>query len=131
MLSKEQKLEAIYEAMADKTLSVGCLCYLDDAVFYSVCKSDKVTTEQDSLILYRHSDDEYYSITSIIWNPVRIGDVLDWFDKNNHNHLWWGNWVINWGIITRQWDHLRLPIDEQSEGCIDFVYSLISNSRIS
>ena len=57
--------------------------------------------------------------------PVRIGDVLDWFDKNNPEHLWWWNWVINGEIIVREWNNLRLPVDEQSDDTIAFVYNLI------
>ena len=133
-MTKEEMLSSIYDEMADKTLSSGCLCYLDDSVFYSVCKSDKVTTEQDSLILYRYSDDEYYSITSIIWHPVRIGDVLKYIDTNCC-FVDDGEWHKSRDM--KALDHMLhsvfynfvgkqdRPIDEQDELAIEFVFDLI------
>lgn len=65
------------------------------------------------------------SAPAVEFEPVRIGDVLDWFDKHNPEHLWWWNWVINGEIITREWNNLRLPINDQSDDAISFVYNLI------
>lgn len=45
--------------------------------------------------------------------PVRIGDVLD-YDKS----------AMSYNVLI-MWDEYRLPIDEQSGSCIDYVYSLI------
>lgn len=51
----------------------------------------------------------------IIWHPVlRIGDVLDCWDFEGTEYA-----------LLNLWKNKRLPIDEQSEFCIDFVYSLI------
>ena len=123
-MTKEEMLSAIYNEMADKTLSEWCI------VFNKVSWTNDIVwniyiTFDDKLIEPRFDrlmeKDEY----KIIWHPVRIGDVLDWFDKNNPEHLWWWNWVINGEIIVREWNNLRLPIDEQSDECIEFIYNLI------
>jgi len=123
-MTKEEMLLAIYNEMADKTLSEWCI------VFNKVSWTNDIVwniyiTFDDKLIEPRFDrlmeKDEY----KIIWHPVRIGDVLDWFDKNNPEHLWWWNWVINGEIIVREWNNLRLPIDEQSDECIEFIYNLI------
>jgi len=115
-MDKKQKIDAIYEAMADKTLSYGCLCWLDDEFLYRVCWSDEIRLSQDSYTLYRYSDDEYYCVNKIIWHPVLIGDVLEYIRLKNI-------WDIN--PITDEWDYPRLPIDEQSDDAISFVYNLI------
>lgn len=120
-MTKEEMLSSIYDEMADKTLSDGCK-YITDIYKCTIRYSDVV---QPDNMLYSKENDDFYRIDTIIWHPVRIGDVLDWFDKNNPEHLWWWNWVINGEIIVREWNNLRLPIDEQSDECIDYVYSLI------
>ena len=124
-MTKEEMLSAIYEAMADKTLSDGCIVRNSDWRMRTIW-----TAGINSNIIYfgwcwccEEYDKEWGYTT--IWHPVRIGDVLDWFDKNNPEHLWWWNWVINGEIIVREWNNLRLPIDEQDELAIEFVYNLI------
>ena len=54
------------------------------------------------------------SAPAIDFEPVRIGDVLEYhdFEGTEYALLW-------------KWENKRLPIDEQSEDCISFVYSLI------
>lgn len=121
-MTKEEMLSAIYEAMADKTLSQWCkVFYWEECIV-----GDLILTSDDELaepqIIESIIEPEWYTI---IWHPVRIGDVLDWFDKNNPEHLWWWNWVINGEIIVREWNNLRLPIDEQSDEAILYVYNLI------
>ena len=59
-------------------------------------------------------DDRWYTIYD--QNPVLIGNVLQ-FMKD-----------LDWDCIPNRiyilWEQLILPIDEQSDECIDFVYSL-------
>lgn len=122
-MTKEQKLDAIYEAMADKTLSQWCIVLYDEMphlVWDMILTSDDEIAELEPIESIIES--EWYDI---IGHPVRIGDVLDWYNENNPEHLWCGNGKINWEVICREWSNLRLPINEQSESCISFVYSLI------
>lgn len=127
-MTKEQKLEAIYEAMADKTLSEWCR--------YITNKYNELDTfaRCDSIvewaIVQYHVPSESYSVVqnyTIIWHPVRIGDVLDWFDKSLEIFLDVNNdeWHDIYKDIISLWWNKRLPIDYQSMGCVDFVYSLI------
>lgn len=126
-MTKQQKLDAIYEAMADKTLSYGCLCWLDDDFLYRLYWNEQISSSQDSQVLYRYSDDKHYRVTTIIWHPVRIGDVLDWFDKSLEIFLDVNNdeWHDIYKDIISLWWNKRLSIDYQSMKCVDLVYSLI------
>ena len=65
----------------------------------------------------------------IIWHPVRIGDVIYWFYKWLEIFLDVNNdeWHDIYKDIIALWWNKRLPIDEQDESCIDYVYSLIQN----
>ncbi len=123
-MTKEEMLSAIYDEMVDKTLSEWCIVFNKVSWTNDIVWNIYITVD-DKLIEPRFDrlmeKDEY----KVIWHPVRIGDVLDWFDKNNPEHLWWWNWVINGEIIVREWNNLRLPIDEQDWLCIEFVYNLI------
>ena len=126
-MTKQQKLNAIYEAMADKTLSDGCIVLWKEiiewnphnlgkehrTIYHRVLWTYSLWTD---FVSYRH----IYRLKKIIWHPVRIGDVLD-YDES-----------IRYSIddaesdeILFLWENKRLSIDEQSESCIDYVYSLI------
>lgn len=48
--------------------------------------------------------------------PVLIGDVIEYIRLKNI-------WDIN--PITDEWDYPRLPINDQSDDAISFVYNLI------
>lgn len=56
------------------------------------------------------------SAPAVEFEPVRIGDVIEYIRLKNI-------WDIN--PITDEWDYPRLPIDEQSDDAISFVYNLI------
>jgi len=114
MPSKQQKLDAIYEAMADKTLSDGC-------IFLDKLDGSKIPTQElyemglwqihDAYNDIVYQKDEY----KIIWHPVHIGDVIDYWDFEGTEYA-----------LLKKWQNKRLPIDDQSDECIDFVYSLIT-----
>lgn len=73
-------------------------------------------------------------VLKIIWHPVMIGDVLrqirllagyaldnDLIQKSD-----FGNVIAHHNYrITQIWEDFREPIEEQSDECIDYVYSLI------
>lgn len=131
-MTKQEKIDAIYEAMADKTLSEGCIVFnkisgTNDVVgnVYITVDNKLIEPRFDGLI----DKDEYI----IIWHPVRIGDVFDFFDKiifrvESEEAL---EMLPKYKLqvksqIIEKWQNKRLPIDDQSEECIDFVYSLIT-----
>ena len=143
-MTREQKIVAIYQEMANKEASFGCRYkfikkyqYCDWAWFepwdiITLCKRD--AKYEDSFLTTFFRDialikKDVYDYVEIIWHPVMIGDVIEWIEP------YWGWYAqdlrfsqerkrkIN--IVLLQWDKKRESIDTQSDECIDFVYSLI------
>lgn len=56
--------------------------------------------------------------------PVMIWDVLDWISKGTELPELYNLDLLHKTIIL-WWTNKRLPIDEQSEECIKFVFSLL------
>lgn len=61
-----------------------------------------------------------------------IWDVLDWIDKNKDKKYEYWDWprYIDWHSETRAMmccrrEQKRKPIEEQSNECIDYIYSLL------
>ena len=148
-MTREQKLEAIYKEMANKEASFGCRYkfikkyqYCDWAWFepwdiITLCKRD--AKYEDSFLTTFFRDialikKDVYDYVEIIWHPVMIGDVLDWIEP------YWSGYVQSvefterrrrkMNLVLLQRDNKRLPIDEQSDGCIDYVYSLIPSKSM-
>lgn len=148
-MTKQQKLEAIYEAMADQTLSAGCAVefryknwammeyWWDEDAWGDVINIEYVNSKwyTDGDFNFPISDikDWWYEDLEwhikIIWHPVRIGDVLEYMEINPKQWVWWGDRLQDIVVKCILWcfENKRLPIDEQSDECIEYVYSLISN----
>ena len=135
METREQKLNAIYEKIANKDLSFGCRIFhkfdwkrwfkariitdsikRDDGTFYWV----KLEFE-NSVTWLQEKEME------IIGHPVMLSDALDWIYDNEMTLFedTWINHIIDTTIKLWIWN-LRKPLEEQSDKCIDFIYSLIS-----
>ena len=144
-ISKEEKIKAIYEEMANKEKTIGCkyLVYeidepdkiieaIEEWINFTLCFEDSVCatipTEKDYF--------KYYSIKEVIWHPVLIGDVLrqirvlagyaldnDLIKKSDFSNVI----VHHTYRITQIWENFREPIEKQSEECIDYVYNFLSN----
>ena len=59
----------------------------------------------------------------IIWHPVMIGTVFEWYSSSR--------WFINSQFVMElidKWTGYDNPIDDQSQECIDYVYSLIQKN---
>lgn len=113
MENKKEKLYAIYEAMADKTLSEGCIVMPKEWLLcYTLTASDTPSLNYREFYSDRYRCSVH--IKEIIWHPVRIWDVMHYI--KTHNHTGWYNF---------NWTDYRLPIDDQDESCIDYVFSLI------
>ena len=129
-----EKIEAIYKEIANKELSFGC------RVKYEIWDNSRViwkwfnpktiaisykwtdTSEKDQLFNWNNRNncsniDANPSELEIIWHDVMIWDVLDW------------SWIMSIELLVDlevQWKHKRLPIEKQTEKCIDYVlYNLI------
>lgn len=65
-------------------------------------------------------------IKEVIWHPVMIWDVIKRI-KENIEISYWEYLVKLLGQLSRPWlrRELGLSIDEQSEECVNYVYSLI------
>ena len=123
MKTREQKIEVIYKEIANKELSFGCR-------FKCNIKESAILWIDD----YKNIKDVYweiYKLSDVIikWHPVMIGDVLDYIEKE----IWIEDLyktgrslamitIIGWLKI---WKHKRLPIENQSKECIDYIFNLL------
>lgn len=116
-MTRQERILEIYEAMADKTLSFGCQIKTKDW-YYETINEVTIYTQWNYVEEYSLWDEQTrrLDIDTIIWHPVLIGNVLQ-FMKD-----------LDWDCIPNRiyilWEKLTLPIDDQSDDCIDFVYSL-------
>lgn len=110
-MDNKEKLKKIYETIASKELGFGCLCIVDsmNPIKYRMSSWDERPKEE---------------IIKIIGHPVMIGDVLDWIEKQPEEK----EWLCVWWVLSR-WEDKRKPIDDQTDECIDFIYSLINDGE--
>lgn len=139
---REEKIRAIYEEMASKEVAFGCRYehngsrYVVDSWNYRLMKHwDLYYLYIDAhcncpiKIVKQYNDFSNQWVVEIIGHPVMIWDVLDWIEP------YWMGCAQSVEISNRkkrkkdllilQWDNKRTPIEDQSDGCIDYVYSLI------
>ena len=132
-LKREQKLEAIYKEMANKEFTFGCrwkTLNWESATFIRKNRGWKY--------LYMRRNKEFmiplWYTPKVIWHPVMIGDVLDWIEPYWSGHVQSVEFTERrrrkMNLVLLQRDNKRLPIDEQSDGCIDYVYGLISSKSM-
>ena len=75
-----------------------------------------------SLLKYDTEKSEF----TVIGHPVMIGDCLDWYEKEVVTE--WCGYKFSCYFekhISDKWKSKRLPIDDQSDDCIDYIHSLI------
>lgn len=152
-MDKQQMLERIYDVIADKTLSFGCVIksklhwLVTITEIFDVCDDDiKEHVLWNGLPHWEQLYLRYkmYSwnvslndIKSVIWHPVMIGDVLDWIYENDIDQVElhqlierkWKDTNFTYTpssvMVIALWKEKRKPIDEQSDECIKFVYDLL------
>ncbi len=146
-MNTQQKIDAIYEVIADKTISFGCK--VKKGVFHDMVVVGKVFNYDNGTedIKKRIQCAYYYWVDTeesfaeghfktkeleVVWHPVMIGDVLDWISKNYELEFDYWDWppydnshTEIYKKIIYYWGDLRKPIEDQSEECIDYIYSLI------
>jgi hypothetical protein len=122
--TRKQKIDVIYEKIADKTLSFGCRVLIG----WIIDVDGNYSWDEEDIIIENLSKVKtiYYSIfewdiISIIWHPVMIWDVLDFYNK-----IWKYTDAVKDLIHIDIWKKKRKPIEEQSNECINLVYSLIN-----
>lgn len=116
-------------------------------VFYSDTGTYAVTEFVEYILNDRFEDWELKF--EIIWHPVMIGDVLDWINTNiplsMEREVVWKDeqgrtvkkvkqrpkWYVYGNdrkqYVTNYRKQLRLPIDQQSDETIKYVYDLVCN----
>lgn len=151
-MDKQQMLERIYDVIADKTLSFGCVIksklhwLVTITEIFDVCDDDiKEHVLWNGLPHWEQLYLRYkmYSwnvslndIKSVIWHPVMIGDVYQWlFDNRMECNVVYAKNPIRWWkvepysnnkeFIFHRRENRRKPIDDQSDECIKFVYDLL------
>ena len=125
-MTREEKLEAIYKEIANDELTFGCKILIDREIA-TVIDWDR---DWEWIAILREdwcvTRDDYENEFTIIGHPVMIGDVLDWVDEHNKSVR---KWMLKYEkVIVYFWWNKKEPIDKQSDGCIDYVYSLIQKS---
>lgn len=135
-MPREQKLTAIYKEIANKKVSFGCR-YMHDGYIYTVDDSNyRLHKEWNNYCLYigticncpieiveKYNEYKNYWVVEIIWHPVMIGSIFERYSSSR--------WFINSQFIMsliEKWTWYDRPIEEQSDECIDYVYSLIPKS---
>lgn len=145
-LTKEEKLAKIYEVIADKTLSAWCILewkLWTDWWYKDYCRMVKeywpwcrTVTQKWTYWGFVMTDWKDWEVKTpktnerkIIWHTVMIWDVLDWIHENGMYIELYACWLLRMWPKEIYRSFLRKPIDDQSEECIDFVYSLLPTNH--
>lgn len=118
-MNREEKIAAIYDAMANKKRTFGCRCKRNDGEDVIFIRQNKTWT-----YLSIRENEEFtvslWYIPEIIWHPVMIWDVLNYCSSYISD---WDDSVDSQIDLLSYWGDYRLPIEDQPEECIDFVHS--------
>lgn len=79
----------------------------------------KIDIDKDVYCDYIYED----NLEEIIWHPVMIWCVLDYTEVKEL--LYEEDWTNIQEYIIEYWENKRLPIEEQSEECIKYIFNLI------
>lgn len=124
-MDKEEKIKAIYDKIADKTLSFGCEVNYNNPEWVK----HFYVWEWDFwwMLLWKETTIEWYRSCSIeteewedienIWHPVMIWRCDLLIEK-------WPDYFDEWILILDLWEDKDKPIENQSERCIDHIYNL-------
>ena len=123
MITRDQKIDAINNVIARKNLNFGCRIFhkVDwKRSFKARIITDKIEKDYGTFYWVK-----LYSENSVTWlqekemeiigHPVMLGDVMEYF----YGSVRFSEWGKCWRKLTK-------PVEEQSDGCINFIYSLIS-----
>ena len=60
-----------------------------------------------------------------------IGDILDWIERKMgiSNHEYEESIIEEANMAVLLWGEYLKPIEEQSDDCVDYIYSLISKGN--
>lgn len=129
--------------MANKKFTLGCKINVKYRAYYHWETGGEVSySKEDDLIVwvdwiasngdielneseFSEADPNWYIedleiLVKIIWHPVMLGTIFEWYSKSR--------WFINSQFVMNlieKWTWYDKPIEEQSDECVNFVYSLI------
>ena len=110
MLTREEKIDAIYKKIANKDLDFWCKIKLKTG------ETDTITWKPIwpwiTCLFFRQI--RLDNIEEIIGHPIMIGDIMEYF----YGSVRFSEWGKCWRKLTK-------PLEEQSDGCINFIYNLI------
>lgn len=130
-MNRQEKIDFIYQTIADKTLSFWCIIrretnvwdILDFKIIQNrLIKFDNWKTRRE-IQLYHSNNNQVWIYTElddkeIIWHPVMIWDILEYF---------YGD--IRFSDFAWIWKKLRKPLEKQDDECIDFIYDMIKKKK--
>ena len=116
------KLLSIYEEIADKTLRFGCKV---NVIKYMVptwepYEYETYYIDEDNLYGFPTSKYIKSKIVRVVWNPIKIGEVLKYINENFPNDI-----NNQRDKLFKVWNELDKEIDKQSDTCIEYVYELV------
>ena len=113
IMTREEKIKAIYKEMANKELTPWC------------CVEVKAQNEYGDFTyrLSRWDERPTSEIKEIIGHPVMIGTIFEWYSKKRGYIN--SQFVMN---LIEVWTWYDKSIEFQSDYCVDFVHSLIKKS---
>jgi len=121
--SKQEKIDAIYEEIANKELSFGCKVIITWNIenVISLTNWNTYTSYIDRHWMLNQRVIDIKDLDEIIWHPVLPWDVFDYQYKNSpHSNITEERLVILW-----LWKEKRLPIESQNDKCIDHIHNLL------
>lgn len=121
-MDKKTKLSNIYEVIARKDLSMGCLVKRYENTIDTILHVEHMVASifwclrmQNWYLYSETTTRDNIEKCTIIWHPVMLGDVL-----------YYRNWMTTtMELVQKKWRKLRDPIDNQSDECINYVFSLL------
>lgn len=134
MITKQQKIDAIYEKIARKDLSFGCRIFhkIDDKKWFEwkiIISETKTFDSNFYWILVKNKSEVCWlqeNEMEIIGHPVMFGDLYDYFYDISYK-LPYDDFSEFINSLVKDYQYkLRLPIEDQSDELIDFIYNLIS-----
>lgn len=140
MKTRQDMIDFIYDKVVNKELSFGCRwinIYTQTQIeicasnvlwwnFYSLCKDIDWVHKTH----YPHTS----QIIKVIWHTVLILDIMDYLEKNSlSEYIDWVTFDEVWNIkevdnyLIKYYNNKRLPLESQSDKCIEWIFNLISN----
>ena len=115
--------------MANKELTFGCKVKFSKWVYKIIDRENtwfltsyevKDWDIHNTIVIEDGVNSRCYSIEEIIWHPVMIGTIFEWYSKKRGYIN--SQFVMN---LIEIWTWYDKPIELQSDYCVDFVHSLI------